>query len=696
MSHWSFVLTCFEPIGTVTGGIGTYSRLLLQLLADKAPSVLLLTSERNRAQDTSFLKANVRVELIPDEAKLDGVRVNNLRNPHREFAFGAMQRLRDLAAQGHTFGYLEVPDYCAEGQFIVKAREAGLLKIDRVGVRLHSPVLMLHEDNQTRGRSGVDEHRFYEEERTVYALADDVLYGGDAMLERVARLLPAKLEAEVRRKAVKIPHPWPAPAQLQRTAKASGPFEIGYVGRLEYRKGVDLLVRAAVKALETRTLKFHFFGRDTDTFFGGSVRAHLDTLIPAERRESFVFHDYVPQEDLRRAHLPRMDLFVFPSRFENYPNVLLEVLELGTPVLASRHGCMPEIGRGFPVTDIEPEDTAELARLLADAPNAKVPRSDYAPAQQAITREVENGYAERLRAPARAAASGAEGAITFIVAHFNHARWLAPLFASLKPQLVAGDHVIVVDDCSRLDQAAAAKSITEAEGFEFLSTPKNSGPSAARNLALAAVKTPLIYIVDADDELEAETVSVLRRTLAQHPELDGVTGFMRAFADEHHVWAGYEPSLATVLVENSLHCGLLARRELFARVHGYQTAQRHHYEDWELNMRLVIAGARLRVVPLVTYRYRVDLRGGRNTSDPARARGSHEQCLRSALATLTPEQLPAVSELLVSLLMRPQEVQVVERVPDVLRYQLVDRVNLLLKKTPLHATLKNALSRVRD
>ena len=73
--------------------------------------------------------------------------------------------------------------------------------------------------------------------------------------------------------------------------------------------------------------------------------------------------------------------------------------------------------------------------------------------------------------------------------------------------------------------------------------------------------------------------------------------------------------------------------------------------------------------------------------------GSYEQCLRNSLATLPPAMVPQLADVLIGHLLKPPQVH--ERTPDVLRYRLADRLNLLLKKTPLHGTIKRALSRER-
>ena len=697
--HWSFVITCFEPVTRVSGGIGTYTRLLLDRLGrSKVGNVLFITASRNRPKapndgspDVTTLFIDEHVRFGPDSP------LNNMADPYRHFGFGAMTALMELEKKGHTFGYVEIPDFAAEGYFLLKARRFGMLNVGRVGVRLHSPLLMLHEDNRTMPMCDPNAFRFHSEERFVYEHADDVLYGGDAMLERVIGLLPPALGSAVRKKSRKIPHPWPASMTRKSKVEAVKVPKLGYVGRLEMRKGVDLVIRALVRLMSKSDVRFelHCFGRDTNTWRQGSFKDYLLSLIPDHLRPFFVFHDYVEQKTLWKEKLPEMSAFVFPSRFENYPNVLLEVLEFGRPVLVAEHGCMPEMGRRFPfVTAINPLDEEAFAHALGEMSK----NTERWPGVQRLYEDVRDdlmelldaGYADlaKTKAATPKAKAAKQPKISFVVAHHNHATWLDSLFRSIHTQRAEGDEIIVVDDGSNRMNREEAQRITAAWGERFIARPVAGGPSVARNEGIKAAKNELIYIVDSDDELAPKTVSVLRNALASHPKLGAVIGFFWAFGDEHHAWAAYDPVVENILIENSTHCGLLIRRSVLKKLGGYSEAQRLHYEDWELNMRLALAGVPVEVVPLVSYRYRVNKSKGRNSVNNQLMGYSYEQAVENALASIDGSQVDwtRFSRMVRMLLARPSWQP--PSPPPPLRHVIVDRLNLALKPTPLHSPIK--------
>lgn len=65
-----------------------------------------------------------------------------------------------------------------------------------------------------------------------------------------------------------------------------------------------------------------------------------------------------------RAHLAAADVVAVPSLSDNQPTVVLEALAMGTPVIASRVGAVPDMVSEDVGLLFEPDDHAELARLL--------------------------------------------------------------------------------------------------------------------------------------------------------------------------------------------------------------------------------------------------------------------------------------------------------------------------------------------
>lgn len=148
-----------------------------------------------------------------------------------------------------------------------------------------------------------------------------------------------------------------------------------FVGRLERRKGVDILLQACVDLLEDLPfVEVHFVGKDTP-----------NTEMPRTYRETFQndpavsdaikarvhFAGAVSESELSQAYADA-DIFCLPSRYESFGLVLLEAMTFGLPLVASRVGGMAEIvtdgreGTLFEVGDVRGL-TAALKSLATDA-----------------------------------------------------------------------------------------------------------------------------------------------------------------------------------------------------------------------------------------------------------------------------------------------------------------------------------------
>jgi phosphatidylinositol alpha-1,6-mannosyltransferase len=119
---------------------------------------------------------------------------------------------------------------------------------------------------------------------------------------------------------------------------------VGYVGRLSYVKGVDLLAAAfreiSRAGVDTRLL---IIGSGEDE---GKLRAIL-----AKEFAHGIVHI---EPDLRHEQLPEwyraMDVLVMPSRYENFSNAVLEAMACGIPFLASNIGgnrILADVGAGW-------------------------------------------------------------------------------------------------------------------------------------------------------------------------------------------------------------------------------------------------------------------------------------------------------------------------------------------------------------
>jgi len=112
---------------------------------------------------------------------------------------------------------------------------------------------------------------------------------------------------------------------------------VGYIGRLSEEKGILNLIEAVPFVLKGRVdTRFVICGE-------GSLFNEIENIIKAEGVEAhvrlmrWIAHEDVPQ------YLNELRLLVLPSFTEGLPNVILEAMACGTPVLVMPVGAVPDI-----------------------------------------------------------------------------------------------------------------------------------------------------------------------------------------------------------------------------------------------------------------------------------------------------------------------------------------------------------------
>ncbi len=190
--------------------------------------------------------------------------------------------------------------------------------------------------------------------RKGYARADHVIALTDSMAEQIAEKWGVPRERiTVIRNAVDVPD---APPER---LPPDGPPTILCVARLTKQKNVGLLLDAFARLRRTREARLRIAG-------DGKLREQLERQA---RRlgiaEDVTFLGHVSDVD---SEYRRADLTVLPSRWEGFPNVIIESLAHGTPVVATDTSGAVEVLEGSGCGLIARMDDADdLARQVQAA-----------------------------------------------------------------------------------------------------------------------------------------------------------------------------------------------------------------------------------------------------------------------------------------------------------------------------------------
>src|ERR1041385_8081077 len=125
------------------------------------------------------------------------------------------------------------------------------------------------------------------------------------------------------------------------------PFVVAFLGRLSEEKAPDSFIEIAARFKDRPEFDFLLGGT-------GNMEAQLRDLCDRRGlRERVHFLGFISTRD----YLPCCDLVVVCSRIDGCPNILMESMAMGVPVLASRVGGIPEMTPdGLGCRLFEPQD----------------------------------------------------------------------------------------------------------------------------------------------------------------------------------------------------------------------------------------------------------------------------------------------------------------------------------------------------
>jgi glycosyltransferase involved in cell wall biosynthesis len=138
---------------------------------------------------------------------------------------------------------------------------------------------------------------------------------------------------------------------------------VAFVGRLSEEKGILNFLKAVPIVIHNdQTIKYQVIGD------GQLLTLVKNTLENEHINDKVSLTGWTPHEELPK-YLNRIKLLVIPSFTEGLPNIMLEAMACGTPVLATPVGAIPDIIKdgetGFIMADNTPECIAiNILRVL--------------------------------------------------------------------------------------------------------------------------------------------------------------------------------------------------------------------------------------------------------------------------------------------------------------------------------------------
>jgi glycogen(starch) synthase len=144
----------------------------------------------------------------------------------------------------------------------------------------------------------------------------------------------------------------------RQNAPPSGRIDLLFAGRLEYRKGIEIIARNIKAILDIDPKITLTFAGETELVNAPNFRLQVEHSLSDIERGRIWFLGPVNRSQLAFLYC-RSTMLLLPSLFENAPYVLLEAMAAKLPVIGASSGGIPEIirhrenGLLFPAEDLD-------------------------------------------------------------------------------------------------------------------------------------------------------------------------------------------------------------------------------------------------------------------------------------------------------------------------------------------------------
>jgi succinoglycan biosynthesis protein ExoA len=403
---------------------------------------------------------------------------------------------------------------------------------------------------------------------------------------------------------------------------------IAAAARLSPEKGIaDFLCAAA-------QVKNHFPGIRFLVFGTGALRHELqEKAVALGLGDDLVLAGF--QRDLRSL-LPGVDILVNPSHSEEMPNVVLEGMAAGIPVIATRVGGVEELAGSPPairmIEAVQPAEQANaVAELLRDPERARrLAKAGHDRVLEAYTVETQTKqfhalYQELLPSlqvePAKPQVRGELPFLSVVLPIRNEEAHIGNVLAQLDQQDYPYDKFeVLVAIGSSLDktvQIVEQYVQTTKMAVRIFQNPNNLS-SAGRNVGARNARGAFVVYVDGHCQIQSKSmlrdaVALFEQTGAdclcrpQPLATNGNTLFQCVVADARSTPLGHgrDSTIFDTKYEgpvNPTSAGALYRRSVFDSV-GYYDETFDACEDVEFNYRVFISGLRSYISPRLTVLY---------------------------------------------------------------------------------------------
>lgn len=308
------------PPETHSGGIGTYVVEVAKAFSKARQYVSIISRSESPSDSEEFISSNVFLYRLGDRAIGSHSTFRNGGHKHH------YQRVCDKVKEINLVRSIDIIETCDWGAEGVDLLTTNFGK--RMVVRCHTPSFISEQYNFQNGFYLSSEIK--EREKELLMRAQDVVSPSYSLAKIINDTLAVPLEIRIEPYLLDT-----KPIPSKRSYVLHNHFSILTVGRIEERKGQDIIIKA-VEIMKNHNIpvRLHMIGQDTVSSSGVSMGKIFLDLVNDTTQKMITFGGVLSRQKVLCSY-KKYDVYVAASRFDNFPFTVLEAMAAGLPVVGN-------------------------------------------------------------------------------------------------------------------------------------------------------------------------------------------------------------------------------------------------------------------------------------------------------------------------------------------------------------------------
>ncbi|MBP6755809.1 MAG: glycosyltransferase family 2 protein [Bacteroidia bacterium] len=195
--------------------------------------------------------------------------------------------------------------------------------------------------------------------------------------------------------------------------------------------------------------------------------------------------------------------------------------------------------------------------------------------------------------------------VTVIVPAYNYANFIGECLDSVLSQTFKSWECIVIDNGSTDNTQEIVKSYSNNDGRIKYHYTNQKGVSLARNLAVSLSQGTYLLPLDADDKIDPTYLEKAVNIMNQNPEISLVYCNAILFGSVNKKWILPDFNYKAMLIENSIFCSALIKKNEFLAVNGYNVNMVEGFEDWDFWIKYLANNKKVYKLNDILFYYRI-------------------------------------------------------------------------------------------